>query len=306
MTQALQGHLSLQHLGVIRAEGADAASFLQGQLSHDVQLLPVGQARLAAFLSAKGRMQASFIVIKRSADEFWLLTSRDVLPATLKRLSMFVLRAKCKLSDATEAVQLLGLAGDAVPAEARSLAPWQVLALEDASVVRLYAADGESRALLAAPAGSALPAQATASPAISAEAWQLSMVQAGVPLITTPVVDAFVPQMLNFESVDGVSFKKGCYPGQEVVARSQFRGTLKRRMYRLASAAQPQPGQEVFASSDDSQPVGTVVQAAASASGFEALVSMQIAAASEPLHLGSSTGAALQLLSLPYALKEDI
>ncbi|WP_313330145.1 folate-binding protein [Comamonas sp.] len=306
MTQALQGHLSLQHLGVIRAEGADAASFLQGQLSHDVQLLPVGQARLAAFLSAKGRMQASFIVIKRSAEEFWLITSRDVLPATLKRLSMFVLRAKCKLSDATEAVQLLGLAGDAVPAEARELAPWQVLALDDASIVRLYAAEGESRALLAAPAASALPAQITGSPTITAAAWQLSIVQAGVPLITAPVVDAFVPQMLNFESVDGVSFKKGCYPGQEVVARSQFRGTLKRRMYRLASAAQPEPGQEVFAANDDSQPVGTVVQSAASASGFEALVSMQIAAASAPLHLGSSTGAALQLLSLPYALKEDI
>jgi tRNA-modifying protein YgfZ len=306
MTQALQGHLSLQHLGVIRAEGADAASFLQGQLSHDVQLLPVGQARLAAFLSAKGRMQASFIVIKRSAEEFWLITSRDVLPATLKRLSMFVLRAKCKLSDATEAVQLLGLAGDAVPAEACKLAPWQVLALDDASIVRLYAAEGESRALLAAPAASALPAQITSSPTITAAAWQLSIVQAGVPLITAPVVDAFVPQMLNFESVDGVSFKKGCYPGQEVVARSQFRGTLKRRMYRLASAAQPEPGQEVFAANDDSQPVGTVVQSAASASGFEALVSMQIAAASAPLHLGSSTGAALQLLSLPYALKEDI
>ncbi|WP_312524829.1 folate-binding protein [Comamonas sp.] len=306
MTQALQGHLSLQHLGVIRAEGADAASFLQGQLSHDVQLLPVGQARLAAFLSAKGRMQASFIVIKRSAEEFWLITSRDVLPATLKRLSMFVLRAKCKLSDATEAVQLLGLAGDAVPAEARELAPWQVLALDDASIVRLYAAEGESRALLAAPAASALPAQITGSPTITAAAWQLSIVQAGVPLITAPVVDAFVPQMLNFESVDGMSFKKGCYPGQEVVARSQFRGTLKRRMYRLASAAQPEPGQEVFAANDDSQPVGTVVQSAASASGFEALVSMQIAAASAPLHLGSSTGAALQLLSLPYALKEDI
>lgn len=306
MTQALQGQLSLQHLGVIRAEGEDAANFLQGQLSHDVLLLPAGQARLAAFLSAKGRMQASFIVVKRSAAEFWLITSRDVLPSTLKRLSMFVLRAKCKLSDATEAVQLLGLAGDAVPADARALAPWQVLAVDDASIVRLFAAEGESRALLAAPAASALPAQISASPAITPEAWQLSMVQAGVALITTPVVDAFVPQMLNFESVDGVSFKKGCYPGQEVVARSQFRGTLKRRMYRLASAAQPQPGQEVFAHSDASQPVGTVVQAAAAASGFEALVSMQISAAGEPLHLGSSTGAALQVLSLPYVLKEDI
>ena len=307
MTDALLGHLPLTHLGVIRAEGDDAAIFLQGQLSNDVQLLPVGQARLAGFLSAKGRMQASFIVIKRSATDFWLITSRDVLPATLKRLSMFVLRAKCKMSDATAAVQLLGLAGDAVPAEARDLQPWQTVLLGDASVVRLFAASGQSRTLLAAPADSALPANIMGSPAISGAAWSLSMVQAGVPLITQPVVDAFVPQMVNFESVDGVSFKKGCYPGQEVVARSQFRGTLKRRMYRVASPALPLPGQEVFTADDAEQPVGTVVLAAArSAEGFEALVSMQTAAADATLHLGSSTGPALRVLPLPYALKEDI
>ena len=307
MTHALQGHLPLAHLGVIRAEGADAAVFLQGQLSNDVQLLPVGQARLAAFLSAKGRMQASFIVIKRSATEFWLITSRDVLPATLKRLSMFVLRAKAQLSDATDAVQLLGLAGDAVPEQARDLAPWQTAQLGDASVVRLFAASGDSRALLAAPAGSHLPAAITDSSAISEAAWSLSMVQAGVPLITQPVVDAFVPQMVNFESVDGISFKKGCYPGQEIVARSQFRGTLKRRMVRVLSPELPAPGQEVFASSDAEQPVGTVVLAATRAQGgFEALVSMQIAALGEALHLGSSTGPALQVLPLPYVLKDDI
>ncbi|MEG0975411.1 MAG: folate-binding protein [Comamonas sp.] len=307
MTEALQGHLPLTHLGVIRAEGDDAAIFLQGQLSNDVQLLPVGQARLAGFLSAKGRMQASFIVIKRTSTDFWLITSRDVLPATLKRLSMFVLRAKVKMSDATSAVQLLGLAGNAVPAEARDLAPWQTALDGDASVVRLFAASGDSRALLAAPADSALPASITNSPVIHEAAWALSMVQAGVPLITQPLVDAFVPQMVNFESVDGVSFKKGCYPGQEVVARSQFRGTLKRRMYRVASPTMPTPGQEVFVASDAEQPVGTVVLAAArTADGFEALVSMQTNAAGESLHLGSNTGPALQVLTLPYALKEDI
>ncbi len=307
MTEALQGHLPLQHLGVIRAEGEDAAIFLQGQLSNDVQLLPVGQARLAAFLSAKGRMQASFIVIKRSASELWLITSRDVLAATLKRLSMFVMRAKVKLTDATDAVQLQGLAGDAVPAEAHALSPWQTATLADASIVRLFAASGAQRALLAAPASSALPAAVAASPAISDAAWSLSMVQAGVPLITQPLVDAFVPQMLNFESVDGVSFKKGCYPGQEIVARSQFRGTLKRRMFRLSSPEAATPGQEVFAATDAEQPVGSVVMCAATTQGgFEVLVSMQIAASSEALHLGSNTGPALQLLALPYALKEDI
>ena len=308
MTQALQGQLALQHLGVIRAEGEDAAVFLQGQLSNDVQLLPVGQARLAAFLSAKGRMQASFIVIKRSASEFWLLTSRDVLAATLKRLSMFVLRAKVKMSDASEAVQLVGLAGDTVPAEARTLAPWQTVQLGDASVVRLFAASGESRALLAAPAGSALPASVAQSPALNAAAWQLSLVQAGVPLITQPVVDAFVPQMVNFESVDGVSFKKGCYPGQEVVARSQFRGAIKRRAFVAHVAGAAEAGQEVFDTSAPDQPVGLIAQAApAPGGGTAVIVSLQLSAEhAADLRVGAADGPRLAGLQLPFALLTDI
>ena len=307
MTEALQGHLRLSHLGVIRAEGEDAASFLQGQLSNDVQLLPVGQSRLAAFLSAKGRMQASFVVVKRSATELWLITSRDVLAATLKRLSMFVLRAKVKLSDATDAVALYGLAGNALPAAAQALTtPWQTTVDGDASVLRLYAADGASRALLAMPGDAALPAAIAASAALSDADWQLSAVQAGVPLITAPIVDAFVPQMVNFESIDGVSFKKGCYPGQEIVARSQFRGTLKRRMYRVACSQLLAAGQEVFVADDAEQAVGTVVQAAANADGCEALVSMQIAASTQALHALAATGPALTVLTLPYTLRDDI
>ena len=133
-------------------------------------------------------------------------------------------------------------------------------------------------------------------------------VKSGVATLSQPVFEAFVPQMLNYESVGGVNFKKGCYPGQEVVARSQFRGTLKRRAYLVHSAEALTVGQEVFHSSDAEQPCGTVVQAAVHpAGGFEAIVSMQTSAALEgSLHAGSASGVALTLLPLPYPLLDDI
>ena len=128
--------------------------------------------------------------------------------------------------------------------------------------------------------------------------------RSGVATLTAPVVDAFVPQMLNYESIGGVNFKKGCYPGQEVVARSQFRGTLKRRTYLAHAPSALAVGAEVFAPEDAEQPVGTVVQAAAApGGGVDALVALQVAAASGALHVG---GVALTLLPLPYALLDDI
>jgi hypothetical protein len=129
-----------------------------------------------------------------------------------------------------------------------------------------------------------------------------------VATVTAPITEAFVPQMLNYESVDGVNFKKGCYPGQEVVARSQFRGTLKRRAYLAHSAGQPVIGQEVFHASDADQGTGTVAASAPHpAGGFDALVSMQIASADGgALTLGAADGPALRLLPLPYPLRDDI
>jgi len=117
-----------------------------------------------------------------------------------------------------------------------------------------------------------------------------------------------VPQMLNYESVDGVNFKKGCYPGQEVVARSQFRGTLKRRAYLAHAEAPMAAGQEVLAAADPSQPCGLVAQAAAApAGGYDAIVSLQISAAEAgALRLGAAEGPALSLLPLPYPLRDDI
>jgi folate-binding protein YgfZ len=303
----LNGVTALSHLGVIRAEGPDAASFLHGQLTQDFALLGPTEARLAALCTAKGRAIASFIGIRPQPDLVLLVCSRDILAATLKRLSMYVLRAKAKLSDATGQFALYGVAGTALAANGLDPAalPGQRSAVGDAaSAVSLYPADGVPRALWIAPVDGGAPAGAP----LDAALWLWSEVRSGIATLTTPVVEAFVPQMINYESVGGVNFKKGCYPGQEVVARSQFRGTLKRRTYLVQADAPLGAGQEVFAAGDAEQPVGTVVQAAeAPDGGWAALVSVQISALEAGgLRAGGGDGPALTVEPLPYPLLEDI
>ncbi|MET3496627.1 CAF17-like 4Fe-4S cluster assembly/insertion protein YgfZ [Variovorax boronicumulans] len=309
-TVALNGIAALSqsgHLGVIRAEGPDAASFLHGQLTQDFSLLGATEARLAALCTAKGRVIASFIGIRPQPEVILLVCSRDILAATLKRLSMYVLRAKAKLTDVTGQFALYGLAGSALTANGLDAAtpPGKRTAIgEDISVVSLYPADGVPRALWIAPAAHPAPA----GPALAADLWPWSEVRSGIVTLTTPVVEAFVPQMINYESVGGVNFKKGCYPGQEIVARSQFRGTLKRRTYLVQADAALAAGQEVFAGGNAEQPVGTVAQAApAPGGGWSALISIQIAALEAgALHAGTVDGPALTVEPLPYPLLEDI
>jgi folate-binding protein YgfZ len=267
---------------------------------------------LAAYCNAKGRMQASFVLYKRSADEILLIGRQDLLAQTVKRLSMFVLRAKVKLGDATADFQLLGLAGDALLATLGSAAtcalePWQRLALnvgeQSADVLTLYPALNQPRALWIAPNGVPAPAD----PALSAEQWQVGEVMSGIAWVEQATFEAFVPQMLNYESVDGVNFKKGCYPGQEVVARSQFRGTLKRRAFIAQSAVAMAAGQEVFSSSDPSQPCGLVAQAANDGATHVAVLELQLSATeNSSLHVGAPDGVVLSLLPLPYSLRDDI
>ena len=303
-----QGVAPLPQLGVIRAEGLDAASFLHGQLTQDTALLGQTEARLAAFCSAKGRMQASFVVFKRSPTELLLVCPQDILAPTLKRLSMFVMRAKAKLSDASADFSVFGLAGDAMDLVAGKDQPvWAKLDLDATNLVVLYPADGVRRGLWVAPVGTPAPA----GPALDSAAWAWGEVRSGIAMISTPMVDAFVPQMLNYESVGGVNFKKGCYPGQEVVARSQFRGTLKRRAFVAHADAELKAGDELFQASEPDQPCGTVAQGAAVpegvGSGWDAIVSLQLSAVEAGgLHLGSATGPALTISPPPYPLLADI
>jgi tRNA-modifying protein YgfZ len=298
-------------LALISARGADAGSFLQGQLTNDVLLMKETEARLAAWCSAKGRMLSSFIVWKNSPEEFYLLMSADLLTVTLKRLKMFVLRAKCVLTDETANFQVMGLVGEqAVTMNLGALRADSMPASSPKSLEKAILLPPGWHAQQAVPrALHIMPANTPVLPdAILFARWNYLEVTSGIARITAPIHEAFVPQMLNYESVGGVNFKKGCYPGQEVVARSQFRGTLKRRAYLMRSEAALQAGQEVFDAPDAQQPCGTVAQAASDPQGgWLAIVSMQTGAAgSANLHAGSADGAKLQLLSLPYALLDDV
>jgi folate-binding protein YgfZ len=299
---AIDGIAPLAHLGLIRARGDDAVKFLQGQLTNDVTGMDLSQARLAGFCSAKGRLQASFIVWKLADDELLLVCAASVLPATLKRLSMFVLRAQCKLSDASAELSLLGATGASAAALVGAASGWGVRALPGGTAVRWPDVDGVPRALLAVA-----PADAPAAD-LPADAWRLLEVRSGIPTIEAATVEQFVPQMLNYELIGGVDFQKGCYPGQEIVARSQYRGTIKRRMFLFECDAIALPGQEVFHGGDASQPAGMVVNAAAllGGAGSVALVEVKLAALDGgSLRLGGVDGAALRLATLPYTVPNE-
>ena len=305
MNRTLNGCVGLPHLGVIEAVGPDAAPFLHGQLTQDFATLGTSEARLAAFCSAKGRVQASFIGLRRGPEDILLVCSADLLASVRTRLSMYVLRSRVRLHDASAAYRVCGLAGDALQALwPQPAQPWARCDLGEASLVRLYPAAGVARALWVAPGGVAPPA----GDLLSLDAWRLGEVRAGIATVGAAVADAFVPQMLNYESIGGVSFKKGCYPGQEVVARSQFRGVIKRRA-QLAHCALPMSaGQPIFARQDPGQPCATVVQAApCPEGGWDAIVSGQSSALQGgALELGASGGPAVQVSAMPYALLEDV
>jgi folate-binding protein YgfZ len=302
-TPPREGGLRLADYSLLRARGSDAATFLQSQLTQDVAGLPQGHARLSGYCSAKGRLLASFIVWRMDAEEFGLLCSTDLAAPLLKRLSMFVLRARCRLDDASAQWSVHGLAGAAATRWLRdaAAAPGRTVTRDGAWAIGLPAVEGAARYLwLQAPA-----APAPELPALDEGSWHWLEVSSGVPRITAATMEQFVPQMINFERVGGVDFQKGCYPGQEVVARSQYRGTLKRRMHLFATPGMAQPGQEVFHSDDPSQPAGMVVNAAPEGTGSRLLAEVKIASVEGgSLHLGAAQGPQLRHLPLPYSIAD--
>lgn len=311
--------------GLIAVNGTEAATFLHGQLTNDVERLSPAQARLAGYCSAKGRLLATFLMWRDTSAEstIYLACDADVQAAVQKRLSMFVLRAKAKLTDATAThvlLQLGGPAAEAVLANTFSSLPAAALAavhatLGDAptSLIRLPDA-GTARTLSrfvwsvpvarAAEVWDALtqaPGLAVVAPALAA--WL--DVHSGVARVTTATQEQFVPQMVNWEVVGGVNFRKGCYPGQEVVARSQYRGTIKRRLHLAhVDGTLPAPGQELVETSDPDQPCGMVVQAApAPNGGYDVLVEVKLAAReTDDVRLGNAEGPALSFADLPYEI----
>ena len=307
-TPALDGVTRLSDWGLIRADGPDAASFLHGQLTQDMNSLREGEARLAGFCSPKGRLLATLVVWRLGPESIALACSADLLAPTLKRLQMFVMRAKCKLSDASGTLALWGLAGPVATAAALAdrprPQPWQVLGDETTSLLCLPDAAGTSRLMLAQAADA--PAPKAAELALSD--WQWLEVQSGILRLVAACSEQFVPQMVNLELVGGVNFQKGCFPGQEVVARMQYRGTLKRRAQLFDADTPLQAGMEIFHSADPGQPAGLVALAAPHPTGVgsSALVEVKLAALVDgQLHAGAADGPVLRQRALPYTLPTE-
>jgi tRNA-modifying protein YgfZ len=281
----------------IEARGADSATFLNGQLSRALDTLDASHAPLAGWHDPRGRVRALLRVV-RGADRWWLATSADVAAATAKRLAMFVLRAAVKIEVAADVGVGALLDSDDGWLASHGLSNETpvngVVTLGALSCVRAgsnlwhvigprVAVDGFAPELPRAPESDAL----------------LAEIQLGLPSIGAPVVEHFVAQMLNLDVLDAVSFDKGCYPGQEVIARVHHLGSVKRRMRRYACDSQAPIAPGAAVSTADSTNVGEVVRAANAGRSSELLAVVEHAAADGALVID---GARLRELPLPYSI----
>jgi hypothetical protein len=304
--------MDLSTHSLLRVSGADAGAFLNAQLTNDLALLDAGRSQLSAWCTAQGRMLAVFRVFRRGTDVLLQL------PATLqeeiaKRLRMFVLRAKVKIENADAELVRLGLVGSDAERQLREIgmdAPAQDNDCTTHGEVTLLRLPGiHPRFELIAPLAPAIALWdqlRTVALPVGADAWAWHDIMAGVPSVLPQTREEFVPQMANLELVDGVNFKKGCYPGQEIVARMQYLGRLKQRMVRAHVPSEVVPaGTPIFAPGASGQAVGKVVDAQESPDdGVDLLAVIQLAAIEAgELHLGSETGARLTIASLPYTLE---
>ncbi|MGF1644090.1 MAG: YgfZ/GcvT domain-containing protein [Thiotrichales bacterium] len=301
----------LSHLGLIEVYGDDARAFLQSQTTNNLNQVTPERSQLGAYCSAKGRVFALFRLLQRG-ETFYLSLPRDTLESTLKKLQMFVLRSKVTLADADDALVRMGLSGPRAEeelTEALGGCPQNVddtLPLNGYTCVRVAGAMPRFEIF-----GELEPMQqlwhklnVRCAP-VGLEACMLLDVLAAVPMVNSASQEAFVPQMLNLHLVNGISFTKGCYPGQEIVARTQYLGQLKRRMYRVQFAASAPPvGTELFSPADSlGQAVGRIVNSARHPDGgSEALAVLQVNVVEQSavIHLGAADGPEGSVSTPPY------
>lgn len=298
----------LSGLGMILFSGEDSTSFLQGQLTCDVRQITRDKSGYGGYCTPKGRLLATFL-LWQDADGYCLQLPAALVPAVQKRLTLFVLRAKVKIADASSQSVRLGLAGTGAAQTLQGR-----YGSTPAAEHEILQADGDL--IIALPGGRyeviTAPDRAPAlwdgllreCTPVGSSWWDWLELKAGIPAILPATQEHFVPQMVNFDAVGGVSFQKGCYPGQEVVARTRYLGKVKRRMYlaHVQSADCAVPGDELFNPEVEGQVCGMVVNThPAPGGGCDMLAVIQIAATvSGQVHLKSPDGPALDFLPLPY------
>jgi tRNA-modifying protein YgfZ len=301
----------LSHEGLLLVSGDDAAAFLHGQLSNDVLALAYGDAQITSWCSPKGRMLVTPLLWK-GKQGYFMQMPRSLQPAIQKRLQMFVLRSKVKLEDLSAEWVKIGVAGvnsDALEANIHAVfgaVPVQAMSSIHADLGRVIRLS-KTRFEIIASAENAIEIwkKLTSNVArVGAGVWDLQTIRDGVVQVLAETQDQFVPQAANFELIGGVNFKKGCYPGQEIVARTQYRGILKRRLVRVHSDATnlPKPGESIYAPEFGEQAAGHIANVAfAPEGGFDALVVAQIESIkADSLRLTNLEGALLKVQSLPY------
>jgi tRNA-modifying protein YgfZ len=282
---------ALAHLETLLLSGADVDGFLQGQLSADIAALGPGSVGLAACNSAQGRVQAVTWLVRRT-DGIALIVSRDMTQSLLARLRKYVLRSKVTFASGGDALTVATLPRSSLPA---GLSPtgdrWHSQQV-DASYLTLPGHD-EIVVLTRAPVA---PADLT-----NEWRWRLATIRAGLPEIRPETHEAFVAQMLNLDLLGGIDFEKGCYTGQEIIARTHYRGAIKRRMFRFAAASPPpRPGTRIVSGT---QHAGDVVDSASTEQGCELLAVISLANVDDSLKLESAPDVPMARASLPYAVE---
>lgn len=300
----------LDGFSIIQLDGEDAETFLQGQLSGDIRAVTDGMASFSTYSTAKGRMLASFLIWKQQAT-YYLMVSSEICQAIAKRLSMFVMRSKVKVQvlDA-EQFSIAGARGRQLQADIEQFfavaSPAPLTVLHGAAEMAIALPEGGYLLQLAAHSALLPTLLAAEATAVSSAAWRIRDIDAGIVWVEQATQEQFVPQMANMELIGAVSFKKGCYPGQEIVARTQYLGKLKRRLFKARLSAFAAVGSKLFSPEVPEQSIGMVAAICPVAEhAYEALVVVQTVCWEKGVYLEPEYLTRLERLSLPYVTQDE-
>ncbi len=305
----------LSHYSLLEASGDDVVEFLQGQLTNDIKLVTENIGQLSAYCNPKGRILANFRIFKRD-DYYYMRLRSDITEATLKRLRMFIMRSKVELIDKSDELCRMGIAGEnatkylsslfnKLPENAdESSTENEITIIKLAGALPQFEAHGPFEKIK--NLWEKLKSDASM---IGENSWNILTIRAAIPEIVSETVEAFVPQMVNLQAINSLSFTKGCYPGQEVVARMHYLGKLKRRLFigTVKGDTLPISGQSIMTSNENEEKAGQIVTASWSKDkNIEILAVLQIEKAEkEALHVESDTASTIELLDLPYSLEKE-
>lgn len=301
--------IPLTGLGMLTLNGGQPDKLLQGQVTCDIRQLTENRALFGSYCSIKGRMQASFEAVRRTPEHIQLLMARSCIQHTETQLSKFVPFFRTQMQNESDDWVALGITGKEAPALIKARlggwpeTPYEWHSLDHTGFVMRLPGQ-KPRALVMVPVTQARETwQQLASSVrpVGEPVWTLLEIQSGIVHVTDSLADQFLPQMLNYQALGAVSFKKGCYSGQEVVARAQFRGQVKKRLYRAQLSGQEQPARLAEVVNQDGRKVGQIVRAASDAHGqIQALLVLNTAAEEDDLALATTPQNTLNLLKLPY------